>query len=94
MRPFQGLPTPLTHRHGTTLITRPHLRQASNWRLLWVWIGLLALMVARAGTIWVTISKAERPFGWMRDPAALGGDSSSWDQGGGPTGLRVALKLS
>ena len=39
-----------------------------NWRMLWVWIGLLSLMAARAGAIWASMKGAGKPFAWMSDP--------------------------
>jgi hypothetical protein len=40
---------------------------SANWSLLWVWIGLLALMAARAMAIWWSLKTAYGPFAWMSD---------------------------
>lgn len=56
----------------------------ANWRLMWVWIGLLALMAARAGTIWWSLSRAVKPFEWMADLPTSG------NPGGGSKGMSTA----
>ena len=38
-----------------------------NWRMLWVWIGLLSLMAARAAAIWASMKGVAEPFAWMSD---------------------------
>ena len=44
--------------------------ESANWRLLWIWVGLSALMAARAGTILAALWQAEGPFSWMASQTA------------------------
>ncbi len=39
--------------------------EATNVRLLWVWIGLIALMAGRTATIFFALKTASGPFSWM-----------------------------
>ena len=56
----------------------------ANWRLLWVWIGLLSLMAARAGTSWWSLRRAVNPLAWMADIPTSGNPD------GGEKGISIA----